>query len=283
MIIAQLTDLHIGFDGEDSPCKNSARLRQVLAEIKAMTVQPDLLLLTGDLVELGANWAYERLKAELADVDIPVYFAMGNHDDRKTFAEVFPEAEFNEGFLQYVIDDGGLRVIVLDSLKIGKHGGGFCEARAKWLEARLSEAPDRPTLIALHHPPIETGIGWMTARDDAGWVQRLKAVVSKHDNIVQIISGHIHCCMTKAFAGTMVSVSRAIAPQVKLDLTPIEVDAPDGRVLLVDTDAGFCLHHWDGKNLTTHNGLAPDGRPIIHYDEKHAFVVRHTLDLPPKA
>ena len=35
-------------------------------------------------------------------------------------------------------------------------------SRAAWLRARLDEAPDRPTLIALHHPPIATGIGWLT-------------------------------------------------------------------------------------------------------------------------
>ncbi len=282
MIIAQLTDLHLGFAGKDAPCKNTARLRQVLAEIKSMRQQPDLLLITGDLIEEGAHWAYSALRAELKSIDLPCHFALGNHDDRSAFAQAFPKAKFNDGFLQYTVEDHPLRIIVLDSLEPGRHGGHFCKARAAWLEAELRKDPARPTLIALHHPPIETGIGWMSAKDDDEWVLRLKTIIARHDNIVQIISGHIHRSLFKGFAGTQVSVSRASAPQITLDLTEIDPDIPDGRALLVEAAPGFCLHRWDGQQLTTYNSLAPEGRAIIHYDERHAHVIRQTMDLPPK-
>ena len=39
---------------------------------------------------------------------------------------------------------------------------------------RLAEAPGRPTLIVLHHPPIETGLSWMTENPEADWVLRLQ-------------------------------------------------------------------------------------------------------------
>ena len=206
----------------------------------------------------------------------------GNHDNRPAFKEVFSDKNFNNGFLQYVIEDYPVRIIVLDSLKPGRHGGAFCARRAKWLRERLEEQPERPTLIAMHHPPSKTGIGWMTASAEDGWVQRLNKVVKDHDNVVQIICGHIHRSISKGFAGTNVSVSRAVAPQVKLDLAPIDPDVPDDRVLIVDADAGYCLHEWDGEGLTTHHGMSPEGRPIISYNEKHAFVVKLTMDLPLK-
>jgi len=281
MIIAQITDLHIGFEGQGKPCQNVKRLRSVLEVLNTQIKSPDFILLTGDLVEIGENWAYETLKDELASLKIPYYFSMGNHDDRQAFLSAFPDCSFEDGFLQYTIEGGPLRIIVLDTLEPGLHGGAFCEGRAEWLRQKLTEQPDRPTLIALHHPPVPTGIEWMTASPDDPWVKRLSAVLNDFENIVHIISGHIHRSIFTKFAGTTLSVSLAVAPQVKLELADIDPNDPDGRVLLTNSAAGYALHEWNGTQMTTHQGLAPEGEPIIHFDEKHAFVVRHTLDLPP--
>ena len=81
-----------------------------------------------------------------------------------------PRSEIVDGFIQYAIEGFPVRILVLDTLEVGRHGGGFCEVRAAWLRARLDEAPDRPTLIVLHHPPIATGISWMTENPDADWI-----------------------------------------------------------------------------------------------------------------
>lgn len=278
MIIGQITDLHIGFDGQDKPCVNLQRLHHVLDSLRSFRRGPDLLLLTGDLVESGEGWAYEKLKDALTSLNIPAYFALGNHDSREAFAEVFGDASFNDGFLQYVIEDYPLRIIVLDSLKPGRHGGSFCARRADWLRARLSEAPDRPTLIALHHPPIETQIGWMTAKPGADWATRLKAVTDDFPNVVQIISGHIHRTIFKVFGNTHVSVANSVAPQVKLEMAPIDADIPDGRILLTEDLPGYALHHWDGQSLTSHTGTSPEGRVIARFDEKHSNVVHLTTD-----
>ena len=279
MIIAQITDLHLGFDGEGNRCENTKRLRHVIHELNDMKRGPDIVLVTGDLVESGADWAYEKLKIELANLEAPYFLALGNHDKRSAFSEVFPEFPISDGFLHYTIEDWPLRIIILDSLKEGRHGGDFCEKRAAWLKKTLAEDPERPTLIAMHHPPIETGIAWMTASKEDEWVKRLRKILDSHSNIVRVICGHIHRTIFKAFAGTHVAVSQAVAPQVKLELADIDPEVPDDRVLLVDTLAGYSLHHWDGDSLTTHHATAPQGRPIVKYDRKHAFVVRTTLDL----
>ena len=280
MIIAQITDLHIGFGGPDAECMNSKRLKLVIDEMNGMVQRPDLILVTGDLVESGETWAYEKMKAALSDLDYPLYYAMGNHDNRDVFKGVFPEATFNEGFLQYTIEDAGpVRVIVLDTLKNGFHGGEFCERRRAWLDKTLAEQPDRPTFIALHHPPIETGIAWMTAKFKAPWVVALRETICKYDNVVHVCAGHVHRTIFKKFGNTTISVCRAVAPQVKLELAPITIDMPDDRVLLVDTLPGYSLHHWNGERLTTHSANAPSGKAVVRYDEAHAYVVRHTLDI----
>ena len=280
MIIAQITDLHLGFDGPDKPCANTERLRNVIHELNSLKLAPDIILVTGDLVESGEHWSYQKLKDELSALNAPYYLTLGNHDHREDFSKVFPEFAFANGFLNYTIEGWPLRIIVLDSLEEGRHGGEFCEQRAKWLTAALAEQPNTPTLIAIHHPPIETGIAWMTASDDDAWVTRLSSVINGHNNIVRIVCGHIHRVIFKSFAGTLVSVSEAVAPQVKLELAEIDAETPDDRALLIDGLAGYSLHHWKDGALTTHHSSAPQGRTILRFDQKHAFVVRKTLDLP---
>ena len=82
----------------------------------------------------------------------------------------------DNGFIQYEMDHGGVRWIVLDTLDAGRHGGMICEMRAAWLKKRLGERKDVPTIIILHHPPVDTGIDWMSALSCEAWVQRLEAV-----------------------------------------------------------------------------------------------------------
>ena len=279
MIVAQISDLHIGFAGRGKTCANTERLKIVVQALNKLQQQPDLVIATGDLVESGEEWAYRDLKRELKQIKSPVYLAFGNHDSRAPFADVFPHIPYTDGFLQYTIEDHPLRVIVLDTLKEGRHGGSFCEARAAWLHEKLSEQPERPTLIALHHPPINTGIGWLTSNPNAPWVKRLRAVVSQFDNVQHMIAGHIHRSIFSSFANTTLSVTQAIAPQTALELAPVDPNVPDGRDLLVEARPGFCLHLWDGSNLTTHSGQSPAGKTLLSYDQKYAYVVKHTLDL----
>lgn len=275
MLIAQITDLHLDAH-KGTRCKNTHQLRRVVEDIKRMSRQPDILLITGDLVEQGELSSYKSVKTELSNFNIPIYFTLGNHDDREAFAGCFPESQFNDGFLQYSIEGESLRIIVIDSSEPGRHGGAFCERRADWLRNELAKAPEKPTLIAMHHPPTDIGIPWMTTRDEAPWAQRFKTIVSAYDNIVHIMCGHIHRPIFKRFAGTTLSIASAIAPEVKLDLSDIDLHTPDGRVLLEDTNPGYALHHWDSEALTTHN-IIVGGRPLIYYDQAHAHIVRETL------
>lgn len=280
LIIAQITDLHIGFDGEGQVCQNSRSLRKVISELNNLIAKPDVVVLTGDLVESGEDWAYQKLREQLKRIQCPIYYALGNHDNRAAFLKNFPEIQQNEGYVQYVIEDLPIRIIILDTHGEGLHGGEFCEKRAAWLTRTLAKAPDRPTLIAMHHPPIKTGIAWMTTKENAPWVKRFRAAIKPHKNVVHIIAGHIHRTIFQQIANTTISVCEAVAPEVKLELAPIEIDTPDDRTLLLDSTPSYGLHHWDGSQLTSHFARASGARPIVKFDKAHAFVVRKTLDKP---
>lgn len=282
MLIAQVTDIHLGFE-PDSPGEfNRQRLDRVLGELAAMQPRPDLLLATGDLIDRGDKASYERLREAFADLPFPVHYALGNHDVRSTFQEVFPEAPFEDGFLQYVVETDALRLIVLDTLEEGRHGGAFCEARADWLKARLEEAPDVRTLIVQHHPPVEVGIPWMNTDPAEPWVGRLEACLRGRTNIVGVVCGHIHRAVTTAWAGTLVATCPSTAPQVALDLRPIDPDTPDERRLIIADPPGYALHWFNGRELVTHWDTAEDHPVLARYDANLQGMIQDMLAERPQ-
>jgi 3',5'-cyclic AMP phosphodiesterase CpdA len=267
MLIAQITDIHLGFEPDNPNEFNRKRLDQTLKVLAAMKPRPDLLLATGDLADTGDDEvSYQHLKEAMADLPFPVFFAMGNHDGRSAFQTLFPDAPHAGDFVQYAIEEHPLRILVLDTLEEGRHGGGFCYRRADWLRARLAEQPDRPTLIALHHPPLATGLSWMTEDPGAAWIERLRDLVSANRNIVAMISGHLHRQITTIWAGTRLSVCPSTAPQVALDLDDIDPDQPDGRPMIVADPPGYAIHYWNGAELISHYDHAGEHLVLARYE-----------------
>lgn len=261
LLIAQITDIHIGFDAGNPEEMNRTRLDAVLREIAAMPRQPDLIVASGDLTENGVIEDYRTLKGLFDRCGVPVLPMMGNHDVRETFREIFPEVPTHDGFVQYAVDTGPLRLVLLDTLEYGRHGGGFCDTRAAWLEARLAET-DRPVVVFLHHPPMQTGIDWMTIAADEPWAAKVEEVIARHGNVVAVLAGHIHRPIIAAWAGTRVSVCPSTAPQVALDLREIDPASPDGRAMIIAEPPGYGLHLWNGQTLISHYGVA-DVHPVL--------------------
>ncbi|HEV2817357.1 MAG TPA: phosphodiesterase [Allosphingosinicella sp.] len=275
MLVAQITDLHLGFDPGVPDELNRQRLDRTLARLAAMTPRPDLLLATGDIADNGDDeTSYRAFRAATESLPFPVYPAMGNHDSRGPFLAEFPDTPAADGFIQYAIEGLAVRILVLDTLEVGRHGGGFCETRAAWLTARLDEAPGRPTLIVLHHPPIATGLSWMTENPEARWVKRLRAVIAGRTNIVALIAGHLHRPVVTSWAGTTLAVCPATAPQVALDLEPMDPEAPDGRPMIVADEPWFALHYWNGTGLISHFDTAEEHEPLATFSDKRQPLLR---------
>jgi Icc protein len=272
MLVAQITDIHLGFDPESPDEFNRRRLDATLAALVAMSPRPNLLLVTGDIADQGDDSvSYARFREAIAEVPFPVYGAMGNHDSRAEYRDAFPDTPAPDGFIQYAIEDYSLRILVLDTLEVGRHGGGYCARRADWLRARLDEEPERPTLLALHHPPVATGLSWLDENPDASWMERLRSVVAGRGNVVGLIAGHLHRPIVTSWAGKVLIVCPSTAPQVALDLETIDPAQPDDRALIVADEPCFALHLWDGHNLVTHFDTAGE----------HEVLARYTTELQP--
>lgn len=281
MLIAQITDIHLGFEPDNPAELNARRLDRVLRALIDGPNRPDLLLATGDLTEHGDEDSYRRLAEAFGRCPFPVWPIMGNHDERANFAAHFPHIPQQGGFVHYVIREAGRRVIMLDTLEAGRHGGAFCEARAQWLSARLDEDAATPTLIVMHHPPVEVGIDWMNTDPREPWVARFAAAIAGRPNVQAILCGHIHRTIAAPWAGTVVTICSSTAPQLALDLRPMAADAPDDRPMIIADAPAYALHRWTDAGLVTHFETAEGHPALAKFDTGMQPLVRMLMDERP--
>ena len=251
MLIAQISDLHVRAPGKQLYGKldTAGYAERAVAAVAAYKPAPALVLVTGDLVDAGSADEYANLRRILDRLPMPYRLIPGNHDERDTMRASFPDHGYlagAEGFICYTIDDLPLRLIALDSLDVGKIGGLLCDVRLNWLDARLSEVRDRPTMIFLHHAPIQTGVRHHDEEPFRG-AEAFAAVVARHPQVERVVAGHVHRSMNMRWAGTVFSTCPSTAHQFVLDLSP------DNHVDYALEPPGFQLHAWrPGQGLLTH-------------------------------
>ncbi len=207
------------------------------------------MLATGDLVDGGSVAEYRHFAELVAPLRAPLWLLPGNHDDRAALRAAFPaRAEMGvDGYVQFVID-GPFRVVCIDSSRAGEPGGRLAPAQLAWLDATLAAAPATPTIVALHHPPFETGIGHMDAMGlDAAAAAALGAVVAAHAQVERVQSGHLHRTIVRRWHGTIAATAPSVAHAVALDLRP------DGPAAWNREPPAYMLHWWSpSAGLVTH-------------------------------
>ena len=252
MLLAQISDLHVVAPGKKfyDRIDTSAFLARAVAHLNALDPRLDFVWITGDLVDQGSLAEYAHLREILGGLQIPWALMPGNHDDRASLRRAFADQPYlpRDGeFLQYALDDLPLRLLALDTLIPGESGGRLCQARLDWLAARLGEHPDRPTVIAMHHPPFLTGLAEMDTINCANSAA-LGALVAEHPQIERIVCGHVHRPMVVRWNGTVVTTAPATAHQVTLDLnegshTSWIMEPPACHLHYWRADSGLVTHH----------------------------------------
>lgn len=245
LLIAQISDLHVNADGAPGVAGRDAEApaRAAVAHLMALDPSPDAVIATGDLAAtVGAAEEYARLAACLSDLDLPLYLIPGNHDDRAGLRAAFPDHGYlpPDGFLHYVVDLGSedwLRLIGLDTLQPGATGGELCEARLDWLRARLDEAPRRPTLILMHHPPAPIGVPSFD-KDACIGGGTMAEILRSHPQVLTVTCGHVHRASQQPWAGVNLVTCPSTLVQANLAL------GADGNSGWGDDPAACLLHYW---------------------------------------
>lgn len=263
-LIAQISDPHIKAGGKLSyrQVDTANALRQAIRTLNQLAPRPDLVLISGDLVDFGHPDEYATFKQILAELTLPVYLIPGNHDNRQHLRDAFPEHRYlfqHTDYLQWVVDDYPVRIVGLDSSVPGKPYGELREASLQWLDATLAEQPKKPTLVMVHHHPFVSGIDHMD-RQPLQHTHALAAVIGKHAHVERLLCGHLHRSVQARFANTLAISCPGVSHQVSLDLTP---EGPSSFQL---EPPGYLLHQWSSaKGMVTHQGF------IEHYPGPFPF------------
>jgi 3',5'-cyclic-AMP phosphodiesterase len=266
ILIAQISDLHIKRPGELAYGRvdTAAALTRCVDALNRFVPQPDMVVISGDLVDTPSVSAYGHLKRLLAPLRIPVAVIPGNHDGRGMLRDVWPDHPYapGGGALNSTYSVGDLDLVLIDSSVPGEPHGMLDEPTLTWLDAALGASATRPALLFLHHPPFATGIVHMDAQNlrNAG---DLAAIVRKHQRARLIAAGHVHRSTLTTFAGIAATICPAPNHAVALDL--------DGQLpssFNVEPPA-FHLHAWfAGENF---GSVVTHWVPIGDFDGPHPF------------
>jgi len=243
-LLVQLSDPHIGATWADGD--PVAGLRAAVESVRRLPDAPDAVLMSGDLADNAADAEYELVHELLGQLGAPAYVLPGNHDDRDALRRNFELPGAVGTPVQYAVELGPLRLVVLDSTRPGEDRGELDADRLSWLDAELKGAPDRVTLIALHHPPVSTGIAaWDELGLPATDRRALGAVLDRHPQVRRVVAGHMHRTMTAELAGRAVLVVPSTYIQTRLNFNPQEIET-------VAEPPGFAVHALLDGELASH-------------------------------
>jgi Icc protein len=251
--LAHLSDTHVVRkntllgNGVDS---NQALRAAVYQIIKTDDIQA--VVISGDLVERGEIYEYFELRNILDPLMglKPVYLMLGNHDARDNFLGVFRDYPFinqanKQWGVQYSVNLTDTHVlIVLDTLKEGRDAGHLSDDKLIWLDRTLDRHCDKKVLLAMHHPMIDVGNSMMNQMNLMNHSE-LSIVLKKHNNVVQILCGHVHRNVKGMFGDIPVQVCPSTAFTYPANLNENNVGD------LCRDDPGFVVHEITGGILSS--------------------------------
>jgi Icc protein len=208
--LAQISDCHLSARA-DTPYRGLSADAGLAAVFKAVaTWQPDALMLTGDLSEDGSAASYQRLAAQVGQLDIPVCALPGNHDVPELMQRYFPHGPYQGPWLQQA---GDWKLVMLNSARPGRIDG--CINGDDLLRVNECLEGDDPALLALHHQPIAMGSPWID-KYMLDQPQALLDCVASHSQLKAVVWGHVH----QAFEAQIGTVRFMSAPSTAANSLP---------------------------------------------------------------
>ena len=205
--ILNITDLHVipEIGGEIYGIDSFASLERVLE--CGLSLDPDLIIVTGDMVEHGDCASYLRVGQLLRSTGLPVFVLPGNHDSPKHMAR-----DLCGENIRYVDhhDQGGWRMIFLDSHVDGQGYGKLSIEQQKLLEKSLEHSSSLHVLVTLHHTPIAPCPSFNCQLVGAGEFLEL---LSSRANVRAVIAGHAHVECDARYKGIQVMTTPATSAQ----------------------------------------------------------------------
>ncbi len=234
MLIAQISDSHISHGGPTDSERMSA-LGACVDHINRLTVQPSLVVHTGDVVHNGSEIEYEMAAEHLNRLEAEFWVIPGNKDHRVRLHSALPNAcSVLEGspYLQYAVEQDTALLLFLDTMSVTSNKGTLCEVRLAHLDRVLATA-SKPVLLFMHHPAFEVTTAPEPFQFEArAPIDQMAEVLSRHAPLLGILAGHMH----RHFATTWNGIPA-------LSMTAGAIDLRKGNELgALQTEPYYCLH-----------------------------------------
>jgi 3',5'-cyclic-AMP phosphodiesterase len=240
--VAQISDIHCG-----EPTFDPNMMESAVERINAM--QPDIVVVAGDLTAAGYEWEFQEAVRWLDRIDYPKIIIPGNHDSRNV-GYVHFENYFGKRFFSYRqafdteradrLRAGGFTVVAVDSSEPDLNEGRVGREHYQWIKEQFHEPDDIKIFVIHHHLVSIPGTGReRNIITDAGDVL---AELTQLD-IDVVLSGHKHVPYFWGINGMLVCNSGTAATRRVRGRTPpswneIQVDASTVKTY---------LHYEDGR------------------------------------
>jgi Icc protein len=266
MLICQLTDLHVRPAGKPANRVSETNMftERAFRAVARLNPSPDVVVITGDLTDCGLDEEYANLNRLLRRfLPMPVFVIPGNHDRRGNFREGLkhlPGVAADPHYVQYTVDDYPVRLVMLDTLVPGAGHGELGPEQLEFLDQALAAAPDKPTIVGMHHPPFACGIAHMD-RINLRNIPDFAAIIARHHQVERIICGHHHRPIVARLAHAIASIAPSVAHQVEMTLNPHDSGAFNFE------PPAFQLHRW-----TAADGIVSHTAYVEEFPGPYPFV-----------
>lgn len=208
MLIAQVSDIHAS--SENDHLQLFERVLTWLADL-----QPDILVLTGDLTDGGWREGYQQIAERLERQNYPSLILPGNSDDRRLMQMIWARPGWCPDALTPALhfshDMGGLRLIGLDST-VDRQDYGSVNGHLEWLDKQLNDAGNSPALLFMHHHVFESGIPTLDESMCRG-IDLLETLIKNAPaRLLAIAAGHVHRPVAGTFAGIPAYICGSVCP-----------------------------------------------------------------------
>ncbi len=220
------------------------RAQRMVEEINALAFTPDAVIHTGDVANDPDDEAYRIAQEVFSELNVPIYYATGNHDDvvmmreHLKFGDHEPMVPESDNRLCYRAQVGDLSAFILDAKVPPEEGphGFLPQNQFDALAAAISGNSD-PFAVFVHFPPRPIGAKWIDENLPITNGDELHELLKAEggDRFKGVFFGHLHRGLQIYDEGILYSAVSSSACQFTAD--------PDGESCEFLPDVPVCFNH----------------------------------------
>lgn len=204
--IIQISDLHF-----INNATSLATLEIVLAELANYPTPIDLLVVSGDLVQIIEKASYDFIFNTLDKLNIPYICIAGNHDVTQELDSHLPFEQRRHVAMSahprlranHSISTPHWQLLFCDTSIAGQIYGNFSEATLDWLAEQLKTA-QKPCLLFCHHHVLPIHSAWLDGHITQNYPELWQLLTKFPQKLSAIFTGHVHQEQNQFFQGVAV-------------------------------------------------------------------------------